>query len=79
MPPTWLQADKPFMFLAAQLDYQAWANSGFSDDYVSHIAIALDGSNSGLQHYSAALRSDEGSLVGLTHSSTLEPTDLNVS
>jgi DNA-directed RNA polymerase len=74
MQPTWLQADQPFMFLAAQLDYQGWANSGFSDEYVSRLAVALDGSNSGLQHYSAALRSPEGALVGLTPSD--KPTDV---
>lgn len=59
----WSKADKPFLFVAAVLDYVGYLEQG--DDYVSHLPIALDGSNSGLQHYSAALRSNEGSLVNL--------------
>ena len=63
---TWSAADQPFMFLAATCDFAGWVESGYSDEYVSSVPIALDGSNSGLQHYSAALRSHEGSLVCLT-------------
>lgn len=63
----WKEADSPFMFVAACIDYARWVASGRSDDYVSHLAVALDGSNSGLQHYAAALRAkDEASLVSLT-------------
>ena len=63
----WSQADAPFMFLAACIEYAAWRSSGYSEGFVSHLPIALDGSNSGLQHYSAALRSEEEArLVCLT-------------
>jgi DNA-directed RNA polymerase len=63
----WKEADSPFMFVAACIDYYNWVQSGFSDDYCSHLAVALDGSNSGLQHYAAALRSaEEAALVSLT-------------
>jgi DNA-directed RNA polymerase, mitochondrial len=62
----WKQADSPFMFVAACMDYYGWVQSGRSDGYISHLAVALDGSNSGLQHYSAALRAtDEAALVSL--------------
>lgn len=62
----WKEADSPFMFVAACIDYAAWVNSGRSANYHSHLAVALDGSNSGLQHYSAALRAtDEAALVSL--------------
>jgi DNA-directed RNA polymerase, mitochondrial len=62
----WKDADSPFMFVAACIDYTRWVQSGRSNDYVSRLAIALDGSNSGLQHYAAALRSkDEAALVSL--------------
>ena len=62
----WSQADSPFMFVAACMEYAAWVVSGRSEDFVSHLAVALDGSNSGLQHYAAALRSkDEAALVSL--------------
>lgn len=63
---TWIQADKPFQFLAACFDYAAFLNNG--PGHVSHLPVALDGSNSGLQHYSAALRSLEGALVNLSPS-----------
>jgi DNA-directed RNA polymerase len=62
----WKQADSPFMFVAACIDYYGWVQSGRSAAYVSRLAVALDGSNSGLQHYSAALRSSsEAALVSL--------------
>jgi DNA-directed RNA polymerase, mitochondrial len=71
----WTQADSPFMFLAACFEYHAWVQSGKSEDFSGHLPVALDGSNSGLQHYSAALRSqDEAALVSLTPSD--EPADL---
>ena len=62
----WKEADSPFMFVAACIDYYRWVQSGRSESYVSHLAVALDGSNSGLQHYAAALRSkEEAGLVSL--------------
>lgn len=62
----WADADSPFMFVAACLEYAAWAKAGRQDTFVSYLAVALDGSNSGLQHYSAALRAtDEAALVSL--------------
>lgn len=69
---TWSKADKPFQFVAACLDYAKFLEVGY--EYVSHLAVALDGSNSGLQHYSAALRSPEGALVCLTPSE--QPADV---
>lgn len=71
----WAKADKPFQFLAACLDYGAWVVDGRGEAYRSHLPIALDGSNSGLQHYSAALRAeDEAALVSLVPSDT--PADI---
>lgn len=71
----WKEADSPFMFVAACIDYTRWVRSGRSTGYVSHLAVALDGSNSGLQHYAAALRcSGEAALVSLTPCDT--PADL---
>lgn len=54
----WACADKPFAFLAGCVEWAAYCKHG--NEYVSHIPIALDGSNSGLQHYSAALRDEVG-------------------
>jgi DNA-directed RNA polymerase len=68
----WKGADKPFQFVAACIEYAGFLELG--EDYVSHIPIALDGSNSGLQHYAASLRSPEGALVNLVPSEI--PADL---
>lgn len=68
----WKDADKPFLFVSACLDYAKFLEVGYS--HISHIPVALDGSNSGLQHYSAALRSLEGALVNLVP--TEKPSDV---
>ena len=47
----WTKADKPFMFLAWAIDFWDVYN-----DKPSHIAVAMDGSCNGLQHFSAMLR-----------------------
>lgn len=71
----WTKADKPFSFLAACFEFADWYDTGFSDDYISHLPIALDGSNSGIQHYSAAMRAkEEAALVSLLPCDT--PADL---
>ena len=57
----WVAADKPFSFLAACMEWRGFIREG--QDFVSHLPIALDGSNSGLQHYSAALRDEVGGLT----------------
>jgi len=54
----WLEADSPFCFLAAA---HAWAQ--YQADpigYVCHLPVAVDGSCSGLQHFSAMLRDPVG-------------------
>lgn len=54
----WKGADSPYCFLAACIALQ-----GHFDDptgYVCHIPVAVDGSCSGLQHFSALLRDTEG-------------------
>lgn len=71
----WKEADSPFMFVAACMEYYRWVQEGRSDAFVSHLAVALDGSNSGLQHYAAALRSKrEAAYVSLVPSD--KPADL---
>lgn len=61
----WMLADAPFSFLAAIIDlYEAMALPN-PEDHHSSIPVALDGCNSGVQHYSAMTRAEEGALVGL--------------
>lgn len=56
----WLRADKPFSFVQACREYiDAMSYPEGPENYPSSIVTDLDGSNSGIQHYSAALRSRE--------------------
>lgn len=69
----WLAADKPFSFLAACVEWAGYQRLG--EHFISHCPIALDGSNSGLQHYSAALKDEiGGTYVNLTP--TPQPQDV---
>lgn len=71
----WSQADSPFCFLAACFEYERYVSSGRSEEFQGFLPVALDGSNSGLQHYSAALLAeDEAALVSLRPCD--EPADL---
>jgi DNA-directed RNA polymerase, mitochondrial len=49
----WQDADAPFQFLAAAVEWAGYVREG--EDFISHIPVAVDGSNSGLQHFSAML------------------------
>lgn len=50
----WATADNPWQALAACFEWAGYVAEG--DAFVSHLPIALDGSNSGLQHCTALLR-----------------------
>jgi len=54
----WLDADKPWQFLAWCLEWAQFQLEGFG--FISRIPVALDGSCNGLQHYSAMLRDPVG-------------------
>jgi len=60
----WTEADKPWQFLAWCLEWAALVDhcdSGLTcETFVSHIPVAMDGSCSGIQHYSAMLRDAVG-------------------
>lgn len=65
----WTKADSPFCFLAACNELRKYEEQG--DAYVCHLPVAIDGSCSGLQHYSAMLRDEQGgAYVNLTPSET---------
>ncbi len=69
----WSKADKPFCFLAACQAYFKYLVEG--EGSTSGLPISLDGSNSGIQHYSAASRQErDGSLVNLVPST--KPQDI---
>lgn len=52
--PEWMEADSPLQFLAWCQEYRAWLNS--PKDFMSHLAVGMDGSCNGLQNFSAMLR-----------------------
>jgi DNA-directed RNA polymerase len=61
----WTEADSPLCFLAFCFEWGGYCEQG--TDFVSHLPIALDGSCSGIQHFSAALRDEVGgAAVNLT-------------
>jgi len=54
----WADADKPWQFLAFCYEWAGYLEQGA--DFVSSLPIALDGSCSGIQHFSAMLRDQRG-------------------
>lgn len=54
----WKDADKPWQFLAFCIEWLGFNEQGYG--FVSHLPVALDGSCSGIQHFSAMLRDEEG-------------------
>lgn len=54
----WTKADSPFCFLAACHELAQYLDD--PEGYICHLPVAVDGSCSGLQHYSAMLRDADG-------------------
>ncbi|MBR8006542.1 DNA-directed RNA polymerase [Burkholderia vietnamiensis] len=54
----WKEADSPLQFLAWCFEYAEWRQR--PSDFESRIAVGLDGSCNGLQHFSAMLRDSVG-------------------
>lgn len=54
----WAKADNPYMGLAACIEWAGYCAEG--EDFLTRLPVALDGSNSGLQHFSAMLRDEVG-------------------
>ncbi|WP_422049705.1 DNA-directed RNA polymerase [Shimia sp.] len=54
----WTEADSPYCFLAACREWAGWLREG--EGFISHLPVALDGSCSGIQHFSMALADEVG-------------------
>lgn len=54
----WMEADSPFMFLAACLEWRGYLEEG--EGFISHLSINLDGAANGMQHLSALVRDEDG-------------------
>jgi len=50
----WAEADKPFLFMAAAMEWKGFLEQG--DSFVSHIPASMDGSCSGLAHLAMAMK-----------------------
>lgn len=77
----WIHADKPWQFLNWCFEYADFLrhteSGGNPQDFVSYIPCAMDGSCSGIQHYSAMLRDRVGGqAVNLTYTSDEGPQDI---
>lgn len=61
----WTEMDSPWQFLAFCMEWEGVIKEG--ENYVSHLPVAMDGSCSGIQHFSAMLRDAKGgAAVNLT-------------
>ena len=60
---TWSTSAHPLQFLACCFEYRKMIDQG--DDYVCHMPISMDGTNSGTQHYALALKHMDGKMVNL--------------
>ena len=54
----WTKADEPWTFLAWCCEWAEFSETGYG--YMSKLPVCLDGSNNGLQHFSAMLRDPIG-------------------
>jgi DNA-directed RNA polymerase len=54
----WTKADEPWTFLAWCFEWAEFSETGYG--YMSRLPVCLDGSNNGLQHFSAMLRDPIG-------------------
>lgn len=72
----WTEADSPIQFLAACREWALYREAAARGEaFISHIAVALDGSCSGIQHFSMAWRDEVGgAAVNLVPSDT--PADI---
>lgn len=56
----WMEADKPWQFLAGAMELVAAVESGDYENYFSHLPVTVDGTCNGLQHFSAMLLDQDG-------------------
>jgi DNA-directed RNA polymerase, mitochondrial len=59
-----MKIDKPWQFLAFCKEWAGYVAQG--ESFISKLPVALDGSASGIQHFSAMLKSETGACVNLT-------------
>ena len=58
----WMDADKPWQFLAGAIEMVAAEEGGY-EDFFSHLPVTVDGTCNGLQHFSAMLLDEDGAVA----------------
>lgn len=56
----WQKADEPWQFLTFCFEYNDFVKSGKSLNFVSHIPVSIDHTNSGVQHFSGMMKDEVG-------------------
>lgn len=56
----WADAAEPWQFLAFCFEWAEYEQTGYNPEFVSRLAVAMDGTCNGLQHFSAMLRDRVG-------------------
>ena len=59
----WFKAKGSFKFLAFCFEWSGYVASGYSPEFISYLPVPLDGSCSGIQHFSALLLDERGALA----------------
>lgn len=67
----WMDADKPWQFLAGAIELVAAVESGDYENFFSHLPVTVDGTCNGLQHFSAMLLDQDGA-----NSVNLQPSEV---
>lgn len=71
----WMDADKPWQFMAAAIELAAAVEGGAYEDYVSHLPVTVDGTCNGLQHFSAMLL-DQAGAASVNLQPSMVPSDI---
>jgi DNA-directed RNA polymerase, mitochondrial len=75
----WAEAGDPLQFYAACAEWARWAAAGYSEDHLSGLPVAMDGSCNGLQHFAAMFRDEVGArAVNVSPGSTPQDVYLRV-
>lgn len=73
----WWEADEPWKFLAFCFEWAKYAKSGYSKEFISYLPVPLDGSCSGIQHFSALLLDERGAkATNVISNGTKTPSDI---
>ncbi|PPB51689.1 DNA-directed RNA polymerase [Campylobacter hyointestinalis] len=73
----WWEADDSWKFLAFCFEWYEFYKSGYNSSFKSHIPIALDGTCSGIQHFSALLLDERGAIAtNVINSDIDKPSDI---